>query len=86
MTYETRTPEQQREIDALTAMMEDTDPAPPMSGNPDLMGMKTPSGLFVCHGCCGRLFARGHAVPTGSKPVWQDMPVPTCCLCMWPEN
>jgi hypothetical protein len=56
----------------------------PKSGfpvSPDLNGWRTPDGHYVCAHCAGRIYARGCALPVGSKPVWTTSnPVTDTCV------
>lgn len=49
---------------------------------PNLRGWWTPSGLYVCSHCAGRIMARGCRLPSDSHPVWTDQAEPFgVCIC-----
>jgi hypothetical protein len=51
---------------------------------PDLRGVWTPDGWFVCARCVGRLYGRGcgHLIHD-ARQMWADTPgsVGVCCTC-----
>lgn len=49
---------------------------------PDLIGLWTPEGWYVCARCAGRIMARGCGYTLkGAQQVWTDAPVYGVCLC-----